>query len=387
MLFQQHLVVSLLWCMTSPGSALNTVFLGSGGPPFPFTYILTFSSPVNNIVIRLINYSIGSLTESFTFTTNTGNPVLSSCDYCCATITGGNTVTAMGGPGINCLADPTYCPAGGIVCNGSGTFIISSSLSYTSLTITAISDQSGIGIGLCEAQFGASNTSTIYTTFDALPIPAVSYNCVNCLCNNVSGPGGTYATLEDCLLDGCNDAFTTTWETTTAGESITLPYYLGGTYSGTIDWGDSTTSANGFATSTHIYATPGIYTITICGTTTGWNFNTTPASRSKIKSVVTWGQLRLGANLGSYFASCNNLDLSSVSDTLDLFGTGITNFQNMFALCTSLTTINNINSWNTTAITNMTGMFNQSTLFNQALSLIQQLLLLCLVCLWLYSIQ
>ena len=83
----------LAWCMiSSPGSASNTVILGSslGLSPSPFTYILNFSSPVNNIVIRLINYSTvsGSGSESFTFTTNTGNPILSSCDYCCATING-----------------------------------------------------------------------------------------------------------------------------------------------------------------------------------------------------------------------------------------------------------------------------------------------------------
>jgi surface protein len=200
------------------------------------------------------------------------------------------------------------------------------------------------------------------------PLPVTSYNCVNCLCNSVGGPGGQFQTLEECLLSGCNDTFTTTWETTTAGESITLPYYLGGTYSGTIDWGDSTTSANSFTTSTHIYATPGIHTVTICGTTVGWNFNTTSASILKIKSVVTWGQLSLGANVGYYFNGCCNLDLSSVTDTLDLFGTGITNMAGMFVYCNSLTSVNNINFWDTSAITDMSQMFEVCWLFNQPLS-------------------
>ena len=128
----------LAWCMTSPGSALNTVFLGSGVGPTSFTYILTFSSPVNNIVIRLINYSITpSGAESFTFTTNTGNPVLSSCDYCCATING-NVVTAI------------YCPAGSPdPQNGGGTFTISNPTPFTSLTISGPGGQAGTVVDIC----------------------------------------------------------------------------------------------------------------------------------------------------------------------------------------------------------------------------------------------
>jgi surface protein len=347
-----------------------------GGPivDIPFTYTLNFSSPINNVYILLHVYSAIGLpnlpeAESFVFTTDAGFVDITCADYCCATITGGNTVTAMSSPGINCPADPVYCPAGSNFCNSSGAFIISSSLPYTSLTITGSGGAAGTHIGLCEAQFGTSSTSTIYTTFDALPIPAVSYDCVDCNCVPISGPSGQFQTLRACQANGCEaNKFITTWETTIAGESITLPYYLGGTYAGTIDWGDSTTSANSFATSTHIYATPGIYTVTICGRTNGWNFSTTPISTKKIKSVVTWGQLTLGNDIGGYFNFCANLDLSSVTDTLDLIGTGITDFQNMFLACTSLTTINNINFWDTSAITNMSSMFSGCSLFNQPLT-------------------
>ena len=346
-----------------------------GGPfvDIPFTYTLNFSSPINNVYIFLLGYSaVGAPNpntpgaESFVFTTNAGFVDITCADYCCATITGGNTVTAMNGPGINCLPD-TFCIPG--TCNGSGAFIISSSLPYTSLTITGSGGQAGVNIGLCEAQFGTSSTSTIYTTFDALPIPAVSYDCVDCECVSVAGPSGQFQTLRACQANGCEaNKFVTTWETTTASESITLPYYLGGTYAGTIDWGDGNTSVNSFATSTHIYATPGIYTVTICGRIAGWNFSTTSTSVLKIKSVVTWGQLTLGADTGGYFNGCTNLDLSSVTDTLDLFGTGITNFQNMFLGCTSITTINNINFWDTSAITSMGSMFSGCSSFNQPLS-------------------
>jgi hypothetical protein len=128
----------LAWCMTPPGSALNTIFLGSGVGPTSFTYILTFSSPVNNITIRLINYSVSpSGAESFTFTTNTGNPVLSSCDYCCATING-NVVTA------------TYCPTGSPdPQNGGGTFTISNPTPFTTLTISGPGGQAGTIVDIC----------------------------------------------------------------------------------------------------------------------------------------------------------------------------------------------------------------------------------------------
>jgi hypothetical protein len=141
----------LAWCMTSPGSALNTVFLGSGGPPWPFTYILTFSSPVNNIVIRLINYTtVPGLSESFTFTTNTGNPVLSSCDYCCATIVG-NVVTSV------------FCPPGSPdLNNGGGTFTISNSTSFTTLTISGPGGLAGTIVDICSdsVQLPVSPTPT-----------------------------------------------------------------------------------------------------------------------------------------------------------------------------------------------------------------------------------
>jgi surface protein len=194
-----------------------------------------------------------------------------------------------------------------------------------------------------------------------------SYNCTDCECISVSGSGGNFPTLQDCIDADCStDSFITTWETTTAGESITLPYETLGIYSGTINWGDGNTSINSYTNRTHTYATAGFYTITICsGTITGWNFNLIPISASKIQSVVQWGQLRLGNSNGN-FSGCTNLDLSLVSDVLDLTGVSVLGL--MFSNCTSLTTVNNINLWNTSAIINMNAMFSGCINFNQTLS-------------------
>jgi surface protein len=160
-------------------------------------------------------------------------------------------------------------------------------------------------------------------------------------------------------------AFTTKWTTTAPSESIELPYGVG-TYSGTIYWGDGSTSVNSSENRFHTYATAGTYTVIITGDCIGWYFGNAGGS-TYITSVVNWGQLQLGTeNAGYNFAFCPNLDLSSVQGTLNL--TGVTNFDNLFEGCTSLTTINNINSWDTSAITSMANMFNGCTAFNQSLS-------------------
>ena len=161
--------------------------------------------------------------------------------------------------------------------------------------------------------------------------------------------------------------FTTEWTTTANSEQIALPYTFAGTYSGTIDWGDGNTDTNSYANSTHTYATAGTYTVIITGDCIGWDMGNTIFGSTYWTSVVNWGQLQLGAdNLGYNFAYCPNLDLSSVQGTLDL--TGVTNLDGLFYDCTSLTTINNINSWDTSAITDMTEMFANCTSFNQPLT-------------------
>jgi surface protein len=159
--------------------------------------------------------------------------------------------------------------------------------------------------------------------------------------------------------------FTTEWTTTANSETITLPYGTG-TYTGTIDWGDGNTDVNDGSVTTHTYATAGTYTVIIDGDCTGWYFGNAGGS-TYWTSAVNWGQLQLGPdNSGYNFAYCPNLDLSSVQGTLDL--TGVTVLDGLFFECFALTTINNINSWDTSAVTSMGSMFTNCTLFNQALS-------------------
>ena len=164
--------------------------------------------------------------------------------------------------------------------------------------------------------------------------------------------------------------FTSTWETLVPNETITLPYQdpssNGSYYTGVIDWGDGTTSINSYANRTHTYVTPGTYTVTICGTIKGWDFLDIPDGRLQIRTVERWGQLRGVGVMPPRFYGCSNLTLSTVQDTLDM--TGYITFSQLFGFCSSLTTINNINSWNTGSIQIMQSMFMICPLFNQSLS-------------------
>jgi surface protein len=60
------------------------------------------------------------------------------------------------------------------------------------------------------------------------------------------------------------------------------------------------------------------------------------------------------------------LTLSGVTDVLNLQGT--TNLTSMFRFCFQITTINRINEWDFSNVTDMSSMFNNANLFNQDIS-------------------
>jgi surface protein len=196
---------------------------------------------------------------------------------------------------------------------------------------------------------GATNIGTNANTYTL--VNADAGQSITCVVTATNAGGSTPATSNAVQIQ---NFFTTEWTTTASSETIELPYLGGGTYSGTIDWGDGNTSANSFANRTHIYATAGTYTVVINGTVGDWNFGNT-FSGGNITSVVHWGQLQLGQDTGGYFSDCPNLDLSTVSDVLDLTGMTVLTF--MFGFCTSLTSINRIGEWDTSGVTFMSAMF------------------------------
>jgi surface protein len=231
-------------------------------------------------------------------------------------------------------------------------------------------DDSSILIGIAD-YYGVNTTISNSLMGDILDAvggnAATSNNYIQDIVIALGGPSTSLNWIEEweAITAPPPVLFTTEWTTTASSESIQLPYGTG-VYTGTIDWGDGNTDVNDGSITTHTYATAGTYTVIIDGDCTGWYFGNTGGS-TYITSVVNWGQLQLGPdNAGYNFAFCPNLDLSSVSDTLDL--TGVTVLDSLFDGCTSLTTINNINSWDTSVITSMNSMFLGCTSFNQTLS-------------------
>jgi surface protein len=157
-----------------------------------------------------------------------------------------------------------------------------------------------------------------------------------------------------------------TWDTTntspgsSASNQIHLPLESTGTYNFTVDWGDGNTdliTVWNQPETTHTYAIPGVYNLSIIGTIQGFNFYY-GQDELKLLSISTFETLQLG-NSGRYFFGCTNLDLSLVTDVLDLTGTITCNA--MFYQCTSLTTIGNVSSWDVSNINDMSYMFGEST--------------------------
>ena len=176
--------------------------------------------------------------------------------------------------------------------------------------------------------------------------------------------------LQNTVFGRVKNVFVSSWRTssTSSGSStqtqIKLPLVSSGSYNFNIDWGDGTSNKITVwnqAQTTHNYSVAGDYILKITGTCTGWVFNNT-GDRLKIRSIESWGKLRLG-NSGSYFYGCTNLDLSRVSDVLDLTGTTI--LASGFRACGTLASINRLTEWNTSLVTNMDFMFQNATAFNQ----------------------
>jgi len=182
---------------------------------------------------------------------------------------------------------------------------------------------------------------------------------------------GTRALQPAPLLATSSDpaAFLSTWNTTltsygsSGSDQIMLPLVSNGTYDFVVAWGDGTNdtiTAWNQTQVTHTYATSGVHDINITGTISGWEFNSGGDSL-KLLEISQWGSLGLG-NSGSYFAGCANLNLTA-TDAPDLAGT--TTLSDAFAGCTSLGSSGNMDTWDTSSVTDMNAMFYRATSFDQ----------------------
>jgi surface protein len=154
--------------------------------------------------------------------------------------------------------------------------------------------------------------------------------------------------------------FISTWDTTKAGsasDTVVLPLQSGGTYSGTIDWGDGSSDQLSYASRTHVYASSGLYTITISGDTfEGWRFALS-GDRLKIIDISNWGFFTVTSN--RTFDGCSNVDITATDAPIITSSS----FYTIFRDCDALTTPD-FSNWDTSSVTNMQEAFFGCALFN-----------------------
>lgn len=175
------------------------------------------------------------------------------------------------------------------------------------------------------------------------------------------------------LIVNSQTEFITTWKTDNPGVSennqITIPTLPGEAYNYDVDWGDGTTDIGVTGNTTHTYASPGTYEVSISGLFPSIFFNdfsfSEPTSDAhKLLSIKEWGT-NPWKSMQLAFAGCRNLVVEAM-DAPDL--SNVNNLQYMFYGCSRLFMSQaSFNDWILDTIFNMDSMFSNST-FNQDIS-------------------
>jgi surface protein len=166
------------------------------------------------------------------------------------------------------------------------------------------------------------------------------------------------------------DAFITTWEITTPGDSITIPTnFDAGPYDFTVKWGDGTmdTVSGDDPDPTHVYNSAGVYTVEITGTFPQFFLDAAntpestgdPDNAEKLRSIEQWGDIQW-TSMAFAFAGADSLTYAA-SDTPDL-----SNVESMRYMFESTNRFNgDIGDWDVSNVTNMNHMFDGAERFNQ----------------------
>ena len=154
--------------------------------------------------------------------------------------------------------------------------------------------------------------------------------------------------------------FITTWKTTTAGESITIPTYSTETYNYTVDWGDGNITTGETGDATHAYAITGDHTVSITGLFPRiYFYSSSDPNKEKIISIDKWGN-NLWASMAWAFYECINL-AGQASDNPNL--TNVKSMQSMFYGCSTFN--QNIGGWVTSNVNSMANLFTLCVIFDQ----------------------
>jgi|26BtaG_2_1085354.scaffolds.fasta_scaffold00107_6 surface protein len=170
-------------------------------------------------------------------------------------------------------------------------------------------------------------------------------------------------TTAECLT--CEDSlpsteyFVTTWKTTSANESITIPT-TGNGYDYLIEWGDGEINTGVTGDATHIYSEAGTYTVRIHGEFPRIYFNNS-GDKNKIQTIEQWGAIEW-TSMNSAFMGATNL-VSNATDMPNL--TMVTDMYGMFSYAASFNGDSNMGNWDVSNVTRMYGMFGGASNFNE----------------------
>ncbi len=154
----------------------------------------------------------------------------------------------------------------------------------------------------------------------------------------------------------CNQSFTSTWEVTIPGESITIPT-TGGGYNYIVEWGDITRDVGVTGNATHAYELPGTYQVMIRGNFPRIFFNNS-GDKDKIVSIDHWGYINW-TSMDNAFHGCSNL-MYGATDMPDL--SSVLLLSDMFSGCVVFN--GDLNNWDLNGVTHLTRMFDGATAFN-----------------------
>ena len=154
--------------------------------------------------------------------------------------------------------------------------------------------------------------------------------------------------------------FVTTWQTTSADETITIPVgNAAGNY--TVHWGDGTTTTH-TSDATHTYADAGNHTVSITGDFTRIYLAGDSDNAAKLASIDQWGDVRWESMNGAFqgassmaYNATDAPDLSGVRDASSMFR-GASSFDG------------DLSSWDVSSVTNMNDMFRGASSFDGDLS-------------------
>ena len=177
-----------------------------------------------------------------------------------------------------------------------------------------------------------------------------------------SGTSGDWSDEVTATVAKTFHPFITTWQTTVAGESITIPVG-GATGIYTIDWGDGNVNYGVSGDQIHTYDDAGTYTVRISGDFARIYLNGQQPNADKLQSIEQWGSVRW-ESMRSAFQGTSSMAYRA-TDTPDL--SDVISMRYMFRNAASFFNAD-LSAWDVSSVTDMRGMFYNAASFNDDLS-------------------